>query len=104
MKNADVVTCSKCEGTGKYYFNNGMVGVCYGCDGRGIIRRIAHKNYLVTVFDGEKRIKWIHVWADGPKSAMTKAKKTAVKGCFKGYVDTIEVTEDGTAYTYSKLK
>jgi hypothetical protein len=27
--------CGKCDGTGKYVFSSGAVGICYQCDGKG---------------------------------------------------------------------
>jgi hypothetical protein len=27
--------CGKCDGTGKYIFSSGAVGICYQCDGKG---------------------------------------------------------------------
>lgn len=31
-------TCAKCDGTGKFHYWNGEVGVCYPCDGSGKIQ------------------------------------------------------------------
>jgi hypothetical protein len=30
--------CGKCDGTGKYIFYNGINGICYPCNGTGVIK------------------------------------------------------------------
>ena len=88
-------TCSKCKGSGKYFFKNGMVGQCYQCDGRGVVERTEQKRWGVKIVmddSGEKK-KWLSLEAETEKQAIQKAKRIAKRGCYAPYVDTIEVFE-----------
>lgn len=101
-----ICKCSKCNGTGKYFFDNGMVGHCYQCDGRGIVECTEQKRWGVKIVmddSGEKK-NWLRVEAETEKQAIQKAKKTAKRGCYACYADTIEVYEDGTEYEYKAVK
>lgn len=33
--------CGNCDGTGKYFYSNGAVGICYECNGRGKQKKTA---------------------------------------------------------------
>lgn len=100
-----IVTCSKCNGTGRYYFNNGMIGQCYSCDGIGRLKQIEHKQYSISIINDDGiRIKWLHVNANTEKAAIKKAKETALKGCYADNVNTIQAEEEGITYTYIKIK
>jgi len=102
---ANIVICSKCKGTGKYHFDNGMIGQCYNCDGIGKVKQIAHKRYSISIIDNDGiRIEWIHVDANTEQAAIKKAKETALKGCYKDNVDLIQAKEEGITYTYTKIK
>jgi DnaJ-class molecular chaperone len=101
----NIVTCSKCKGSGKYHFNNGMIGQCYNCDGIGKLKQIAHKQYTISIIDCDGiRIQWIHVNANTEQAAIKKAKEIALRGCYKDNVDTIQAIEEGVKYTYTKIK
>ena len=66
-----IVTCSKCNGTGKYHFDNGMIGQCYSCDGIGKLKQIEHKQYIISIIDNDGiRIKWFHVNANTEQTAI----------------------------------
>lgn len=101
-----ICKCSKCNGTGKYFFRNGMVGHCYQCDGRGIVERTEKKRWLVKIVmdeSGEKK-NWLRVAAETEKRAIQKAKIIAKRGCYACYSDTIEVCEDGSECEYKVVK
>lgn len=36
-KGCEVVECFKCSGNGKYYYQNGTQGICYACNGVGLL-------------------------------------------------------------------
>ena len=102
---SNIVTCSKCKGTGKYHFDNGMIGLCYDCGGIGKVKQTAHKQYVISIIDTDGiRIKWIHVNANTEQTAIKKAREIALKGCYKDNVDTIEAKEEGIIYNYTKIK
>lgn len=97
-----ICKCSKCNGTGKYFFNNGIVGHCYQCDGKGIVEYTEKKKWGVNIVMDDSGIKrnWTHVIAETEKQAIQKAKSTAKRGCYSRYADTIEVYEDGVECYY----
>ena len=104
--NKMICKCSKCNGTGKYFFGNGMVGHCYQCNGRGVVECVEKKRWAVKIVmdeSGEKK-NWLRVEAETEKQAIQKAKRTAKKGCYASYADTIEVYEDGIEYEYKVVK
>lgn len=41
---SDIITCSKCNGSGKFIYKSGMTGPCYKCNGKGSVKRIPHKS------------------------------------------------------------
>lgn len=101
---AEIVKCQKCDGTGKFEYKSGMIGICYGCGGKGKLKKIEHKNFKITIInnDGE-RINWIWQNAKTEKEAIRKARKIAECGCYSQNADTIEAIESGVSYDYRKI-
>lgn len=101
---AEIIVCSKCNGTGEYHFRNGVIGHCYQCNGKGRMKRTSHKKFLITIVDnGGERIDWINVSARSKTEAVRKAETIAGRGCYRDQIDTIEAHENGVEYTYSHL-
>lgn len=46
---SDIITCSKCNGSGKFIYKSGMTGPCYQCNGKGSVKRIAHKSFAILL-------------------------------------------------------
>jgi DnaJ-class molecular chaperone len=103
---ANIVTCSKCNGTGKFHYQSGMIGQCYNCDGIGQLKQTEQKQYSISIVDcdNNNRIQWIHVDAKTEKAAIKKAETIALRGCYKDNIDTIQAEEKGIIYKYSKIK
>ncbi len=99
-----IIECGKCKGSGRYYLNNGMIGHCYQCDGTGIVERREHQRWHIFIQMSEQQpiTPWIRVVATNKAEAKRKAKKIAMRGCYKNYVDTIAVEEDGIEYSYHR--
>ena len=45
---SDIITCSKCGGSGKFIYKSGVTGHCYQCNGKGAVKRIAHKSFALN--------------------------------------------------------
>jgi hypothetical protein len=100
-----IVTCSKCNGTGRFHYQSGMIGQCYNCDGIGQIKQTEQKQYSISIVDTNgNRIEWIHVEAKTEKAAIKKAETIALKGVYKDNTNTIQAIDEGTVYKYSKIK
>lgn len=101
---ADIITCSKCNGSGKFIYKSGVTGHCYQCNGKGKLKRIAHKSFLITIVDNSgTRIDWLHNTANSKGEAIRKARAVAARGCYKDNVGTIDATETGIEYTYKTI-
>lgn len=102
---SDFVKCGKCKGTGKYIFNNGIIGHCYACNGRGQVKRIPHKEWsaFIITSDGEEPKKFFNIPARSENEALKKAKATFSRGIYKDRVDTVSVKLNGTKYNYRPL-
>lgn len=46
---SDIITCSKCGGSGKFIYKSGVTGHCYQCNGKGAVKRIAHKSFAISI-------------------------------------------------------
>ena len=96
---SDIITCSKCNGSGKFIYKSGMTGPCYQCNGKGSVKRIAHKSFAISIMNNDGvRIDWLHISARSQNEAVRKARATAARGCYKDQLDTITATESGTRY------
>ena len=101
---SDIITCSKCNGSGKFIYKSGSTGHCYQCNGKGKVKRIAHKSFSISIVDNSNnRIDWIHLSARSQNEALKKARVIAARGCYKKQIDTILATECGIEYTYKPL-
>ena len=101
---ADIIICSKCNGSGKFIYKSGATGHCYQCNGKGKLKRIAHRSFLITIVDNSNtRIDWLHIVAKSKNEAIKKARAVAFRGCYKDNVDTIDATETDTEYTYKTI-
>lgn len=101
---SEIVTCSKCNGTGKYVYKSGIVGPCYSCNGKGRLKRIPHKLFKITIHDESgKPFDWLHVTARNKAEAERKARKIGENGCYKDRLDTVTATESGIDYTYKAI-
>jgi DnaJ-class molecular chaperone len=101
----NVVPCSKCKGTGKFQYNSGMIGQCYNCDGIGKLKQTERKQYGISIIDTNgERIKWTTVTANTEPEAIRKAEKIAIRGVYKDNINTIQATEKGVTFKYSKIK
>ncbi len=99
--NYEVVTCSKCNGSGEYIYRSGIVGHCYPCSGSGKLKRYMHKQFLVRIADNSGvPFDWLNVKARTEAEAIKKAQKIAENGIYKENLDTITATENGVSYTY----
>ena len=100
----DIVVCSKCNGTGKYIYKSGVTGHCYQCNGKGAVKRIAHKFFAISIINNDGvRIDWLHINARSQNEAVRKAHTIAAHGCYKDQLDTITATESRIEYTYKCL-
>ena len=87
---SDIITCSKCNGSGKFIYKSGMTGPCYQCNGKGSVKRIAHKSFAISIMNNDGvRIDWLHINARSQNEAVRKARATAARGCYKDQLDTI---------------
>lgn len=50
---SDIITCSKCNGSGKFIYKSGMTGPCYQCNGKGSVKRIAHKSFAISIMNND---------------------------------------------------
>lgn len=101
---SEIITCSKCNGSGKFIYKSGAIGHCYQCDGKGKVKRIAHKSFLITIIDNNgERINWLHNTARSENEAVKKARVVAARGCYKNQIDSIVATECGIEYTYKTI-
>lgn len=101
---SDIITCSKCNGSGKFIYKSGLTGHCYQCNGKGKIKRIAHKSFVISIIDNDgNRIDWIRNTARNQNEAVSKARVIAARGCYKNQIDSIIATECGIEYTYKSL-
>lgn len=101
---SEIIKCQKCNGTGKFEYKSGMIGICYACNGKGKIKKIERKTFIITIIDNEgNRINWIGQNAKSEKEAIRKARKIAERGCYAKNVDTIEAIENGVSYDYTKI-
>jgi DnaJ-class molecular chaperone len=101
---SDIITCSKCCGSGKFIYKSGVVGHCYQCDGKGVVKRIAHKSFTISIVNNDgARIDWLHMSARSEKEAIGKARVVAARGCYKNQLDTITATESGIEYTFKTI-
>lgn len=101
----EIVTCSKCRGTGKFEYKSGMTGFCYQCDGKGRLYKYTSQSYKITIINkAGNRIDWLHQTAKSSAEAIRKARKIAERGIYKDNIDTIEAVPDGEHYTYRKLE
>ena len=81
---SDIITCSKCIGSGKFIYKSGMTGPCYQCNGKGSVKRIAHKSFAISIMNNDGvRIDWLHISARSQNEAVRKARATAARGCYK---------------------
>lgn len=70
----DIVICSKCNGSGKFIYKSGMTGPCYQCNGKGSVKRIAHKSFAISIVNNDGvRIDWLHISARSQNEAIRKA-------------------------------
>ena len=98
---SDIITCSKCNGSGKFIYKSGMTGPC---NGKGSVKRIAHKSFAISIMNNDGvRIDWLHISARSQNEAVRKARATAARGCYKDQLDTITATESGIEYTYKTI-
>lgn len=101
---SDIITCSKCGGSGKFIYKSGATGHCYQCNGKGAVKRIAHKSFAISIVNNDGvRIDWLHISARSQNEAIRKARATAARGCYKDQLDTITATESGIEYTYKTI-
>lgn len=101
---SDIITCSKCNGSGKFIYKSGMTGPCYQCNGKGSVKRIAHKSFAISIMNNDGvRIDWLRINARSQNEAVRKARVTAARGCYKDQLDTITATESGIEYTYKTI-
>ena len=101
---SDIITCNKCGGSGKFIYKSGVVGHCYQCNGKGAVRRIAHKSFVISIVSNDGvRIDWLHMNARSEKEATRKARVVAARGCYKNQLDTITATESGIEYTFKTI-
>ena len=101
---SDIITCSKCGGSGKFVYKSGMTGHCYQCNGKGVVKRIAHKSFVISILNNDGvRIDWLHMNARSQNEAVRKARATAARGCYKDQLDTITATESGVEYTFKTI-
>lgn len=101
---SDIITCSKCGGSGKFIYKSGVTGHCYQCNGKGAVKRIAHKSFAISIMNNDGvRIDWLHINARSQSEAVRKARATAARGCYKDQLDTITATESGIEYTYKTI-
>ena len=78
--NYEVVTCSKCNGSGEYIYRSGIVGHCYPCNGSGKLKRYTHKQFLIRISDNSGiPFDWLNVKARTEAEAIKKARKIAKK-------------------------
>lgn len=69
----DIVICSKCNGSGKFIYKSGMTGPCYQCNGKGSVKRIAHKSFAISIMNNDGvRIDWLHI---APEAKMKPSEK-----------------------------
>ena len=100
----DIVIYSKCNGSGKFIYKSGMTGPCYQCNGKGSVKRIAHKSFAISIVNNDGvRIDWLNVNAGSENAAIKKARVIAARGCYKDQLDTITATESGIEYTYKTI-
>lgn len=100
----DIVTCSKCNGSGKFIYKSGMTGPCYQCNGKGSVKRIPHKSFQISIVDNDGvRIDWLNVNAGSENAAVSKARVIAARGCYKDQIDSIKAVENGIDYTYKPI-
>ena len=100
----NIIVCNKCKGSGKFQYKSGMIGYCYQCNGKGKIKRIAHKVFDISIVDNEgERIEWMCVIARSENEAIKKAKKIGERGIYKNQLDTITASERGIEYTYKAI-
>lgn len=101
---SDIITCSKCGGSGKFIYKSGVTGYCYQCNGKGAVKRIAHKSFAISIVNNDGvRIDWLHISARSQNEAIIKARATAARGCYKDQLGTITATESGIEYTYKTI-
>ena len=104
MAKFEIVSCSKCKGSGKYIYKSGSVGPCYCCNGSGKLKKIPNKSFTITIHDENGcLLRWLHVNARSKSEAEQKARKIGANGCYKKCLDTIVANEDGIEYTYKPL-
>lgn len=100
----DIVICSKCNGSGKFIYKSGMTGPCYQCNGKGSVKRIAHKSFAISIVNNDGvRIDWLHISARSQNEAVRKARVIAARGCYKDQIDSIKAVENGIDYTYEPI-
>lgn len=101
---SDMITCSKCNGSGKFIYKSGMTGHCYQCNGKGVVKRIVHKSFTISIINNDcVRIDWLRINARSQNEAIRKARATAARGCYKNQLDTIAATESGIEYTFKTI-
>ena len=102
---SELVQCGKCKGTGKYIFNNGMTGHCYACNGRGMVKRIPHKEWtaFIETEKGEAPKAILNVAARSEGEALKKAKEIFARGVYRDALDTVSVKLNGIKYNYRAL-
>ena len=100
----DIVICSKCGGSGKFIYKSGVTGHCYQCNGKGAVKRIAHKSFAISIVNNDGvRIDWLHINARSQSEAVRKARATAARGCYKDQIGSIKAVESGIDYTYKPI-
>lgn len=101
---SDIITCSKCGGSGKFIYKSGVTGHCYQCNGKGAVKRIAHKSFAISIVNNDGvRIDWLHINARSQSAAVSKARVIAARGCYKDQIDSIKAVENGIDYTYKTI-
>ncbi len=102
MEQVEIITCGKCQGTGKFTYKSGIDGICYSCNGKGKLKKIPHKSFLITIHDEKgSPFHWLHINANSKLEAEQKARKIGKTGAYKDRIDTIVAVEDGIEYTYT---
>lgn len=101
---SDIITCSKCGGSGKFIYKSGVTGHCYQRNGKGAVKRIPHKSFQISIVGNDGvRIDWLNVNAGSENAAVSKARVIAARGCYKDQIDSIKAVENGIDYTYKPI-
>lgn len=64
---SDIITCSKCNGSGKFIYKSGMTGPCYQCNQNEAVRKArataargCYKDQLDTITATESGIEYTY--------------------------------------------